>query len=367
MLVAQTPNVMLPIVKFARDSSTILLCCRCHLDVQLCIQHSSSSSQASNSTYSPSAVQAAVEQLQRNLLTQQLACVSEALGQQQQPVLITSSAHASIQDLLSNHSSSSPPCISLLPLQHTGNNGNSSAPMFEYEPNKQQQDVTSLTLGLDVLCYAPGSMPASQVMQSLIAPAVKAQLATMQQQLIQQVADGQPLTPIRAHHFQPPGLGSIPVSICYPMLHPSAETTELKLVGVRQQLHQLLGLPDNVPMLRFSNALSWEAGAAGSESQGVPRAVRLKNVHEGLTSPGWSRQDCMLALPHAPATIFWHVVANVHCCLSAIMVESCQSSAMPDTPGFTASPHISTDAASVTHCKCSPQAHQARALARHMH
>lgn len=240
---------------------------------------------ASTGSISPAAVQAALQQLQDTLLSQQLACVSEPLGQQQQ-VLISSSSRGSIQEVFSSSSASfDSPCISLVPLQHTGMNGTSSAPMFEYQPNKQQQTITNLTLGLDVLCYAPDSMPGSEVLQSLIVLALKAQLATMQQQLTQQAAQGQTLTPIRAYHFQPPGLGCLPITICYSMLHQSAETTELKLLGQRQQLHQVLGLPDNVPMLRFSNALSW-AAAGQAEGQNAPRALRLRNVHEGLVPPG---------------------------------------------------------------------------------
>lgn len=256
--------------------------CRCHLDVQLCIKYSSNNGLASNNAIPPSAVQTAVDQLQHSLLTHQLACVSEVLDPQQQQVLINKSTTTSVQDLIGRHSSSTP-CVSLLPLQQTCSNSNSSAPVFDYEPDQPQQAVTTVTLGLDVLCYAPGSMSASQVLQSLIAPAVRSQLATMQQQLMQLAADGKPLSTVRAYHFQPAALGCLPVSVCYPMLHQSLETTELKLLGVRQQLHKLLSLPDNVPMLRFSNTLVWEPVA---DSQGIPRAVRLRNVHEGLTPPG---------------------------------------------------------------------------------
>lgn len=273
--------------------------CRCHLEVQLNIQYttratSSSAVANANSSSSPppvAAIQVAVQQLQEGLLTQQLAFISEeraaAEGQPQQPAVLitTTSSSSSVQEALGG-SSSSGPSISLLPLQSSSGSGDAakpSAPMFEYTPADQQQQVTCVTAGLDVLCYAPGSMQLRDLQQSLLLPALQQQLATVQQVLQQQAAEGQALVPVRAYHFQPPGLG-FPVTVCYPMLHQSLETTELKLLARRQELHRLLGLPDNVPMLRFANALDWSSNAG--EAPGVPRSLRLRNVHEGLAPPG---------------------------------------------------------------------------------
>lgn len=157
--------------------------------------------------------------------------------------------------------------------------------MFEFEPYQQQQQISSVTLSLDVLAYAPSSMQLSEVPAALLLPALRGQLATMQALLQQQSAQGQQLTPLRACHFLPPGLG-FPVTVCYPLLHQSLESTELKLLPRRQQLHTLLGLPSNVPMLRFANALEWSSGGGSSIAAGVPRSLRLRNVHEGLPAPG---------------------------------------------------------------------------------
>lgn len=274
-------------------SISVLFFFRCHLAVQICVPVSNSSTNNSNNNTSKltaAAVKAAFSQLQQSLLTDQLAFVTDNNMQQQPRVLLTPSSKTSIQDLLgSDRCSSSQPCISLLLLQHTGHSSrqqfsSNSAPLFECKPYQQQQQVAAVDLGLDVLCYVPLDMQAGAAVQTLLAPALQSQLLVMQQQLLQQVAEGQPLTPVKAYHFQPPALGGLPITICYPMLHESAETTELKLLGMRQQLHSLFGLPDNVPMLRISNALDWEA--AWDDTQTVGRAVRLRNVHEGLAQPG---------------------------------------------------------------------------------
>jgi hypothetical protein len=75
----------------------------------------------------------------------------------------------------------------------------------------------------------------------------------------------------------------------------SQEAAEAQLLPRRQQLHALLGLPDKRPVLRFANALAWSgAGEAGGEA--LPKAVRLRNVHEALTPPGGLRVGGSAAL-----------------------------------------------------------------------
>jgi hypothetical protein len=269
------------------------------LDIQYAVSPTANSSSTaaanSNTGSSPppaAAIQAAVQQLQQGLLTQQLVFVTEAGAtaaedrQQAGPMLVCSSSKGTVQDVLgSNNSSSSSPCVSLLPLQSSSSSSSdkSTAPMFEYEPCQQQQQNSSITLSLDVLAYAPCSMQLSEVPAGLLIPALQNQLNTMQALLQQQASQGQQLAPLRACHFIPPGLG-FPVTVCYPLLHQSPETTELKLLSRRQQLHALLGLPSNVPMLRFANALDWGSSSSGAAE--VPRSLRLRNVHEGLPAPG---------------------------------------------------------------------------------
>jgi hypothetical protein len=269
--------------------------------VQYAVSPSANSSSAAtangNAGSSPppaAAIAAAVQQLQQELLTPELVFVTEAkaaataeVQQQSSPLLISSSSKGTVQDVLGfSSSSSSSPCVSLLPLQSSSSSSDSkpTAPMFEFEPCQQQQQISSVTLSLDVLAYAPNSMQLSEVPAALLLPALQSQLATMQTLLQQQASQGQQLTPLRACHFVPPGLG-FPVTVCYPLLHQSLETTELKLMSRRQQLHALLGLPGNVPMLRFANALDWSCGSS-SGATGVSRSLRLRNVHEGLPAPG---------------------------------------------------------------------------------
>eukprot|EP00879_Flechtneria_rotunda_P019435 GHRR01020414.1.p1 GENE.GHRR01020414.1~~GHRR01020414.1.p1 ORF type:complete len:447 (+),score=158.91 GHRR01020414.1:299-1639(+) len=288
---------------------------RCHLDVQLTIQHTCSDTpdganySSANSPPLAAAIQTAMQQLQQGLLAQQLTFITElgsGSNQLAAPLLISSNSKGSsqtVQQALSGNSISSP-CNSLLPLQSTSNNSRNgstttnSAPMFEFKPVQQQsQQITTIPLGLDVLCYVPATASLSEVAQFLLAPALQHQLDTMQQQLVQQAAARQPLSPIKAYHFLPPGL-SFPVTICYSMLHASLETTELKLQPVRQELHQLLGLPAIVPMLRFANALTWDSAGDDESSggtAGIPKAVRLRNVHNGLAPPGIKRTN---DLPH---------------------------------------------------------------------
>jgi hypothetical protein len=240
------------------------------------------------------AIAAAVQQLQQELLTPQLTFVTEpgaaAEGQQQAaPSLVCSSSKGTVQEAFGSNSSSSSPCVSLLPLQSSSSSSTDklAAPMFEFEPcQQQQQQISSVTLSLDVLAYAPSTMQLSQLPSALLLPALQAQLATMQDLLQQQASQGQQLTPLRACHFAPPGLG-FPVTVCYPLVHQSLETAELKLLPRRQQLHKLLGLPGNVPMLRFANALDW---SSSSSAVGVARTLRLRNVHEGLPAPGEARK-----------------------------------------------------------------------------
>lgn len=299
--------------------------CRAHVDVLLqvvCTDSTSSSTAngtaaAANGTtnnnvsnkqqqvVSASVIQAAVQQLSSQLFgnLQQLVFVLDQLNtsaasstakQQTQPLqlpLVTSTSTAPLQDLVSSSGNRSDPCISLKPLQHTSSSSSSSpppAPMFEFTPSstkQQQQQLLSLTISLDVLCYAPSSSPLSALHTSLLVPALQQQLQAVQQELLQQAAAGQALCPVKALHFKPPVLG-FPVTLCYSVPAGPQEAAESALLPRRQQLHTLLGLPNNVPMLRFANALTWGAAAAAEGPDAAVKAVRLSNVHDGLSPPG---------------------------------------------------------------------------------
>lgn len=67
-------------------------------------------------------------------------------------------------------------------------------------------------LHLDVLCLAPKSLPASQLPDVALRPALRMQLATMRQAMISQGA----LCTLRALHFLPPGWHH-PLTLVYPL------------------------------------------------------------------------------------------------------------------------------------------------------
>lgn len=179
------------------------------------------------------AVQAAVQQLQSQLFSnlQQLVFVPDHIdaaasssnssstakqqSQAQKLSLIKHNSSGTVGDISS--SSIGDPCISLKLLQHTSSSGSPApAPMFEYTPaaSKQQQLLT-LPLSLDVLCYAPSSSSSlSDLHGLLLVPALQQQLQRVGVQLQQQASSGQALCPVKAMHFRPPVLG-FPVSVCY--------------------------------------------------------------------------------------------------------------------------------------------------------
>jgi hypothetical protein len=272
-------------------------------------------------------VTAAMSALASSLLKQEHLLLAQELDstaeQPAVPIIINSSSSSSpgsgptVGEVVKSSKDTSNPCTSWLPLQQsTSLNSNTQlpAPMFEFVPAQggkagntppTKQQMSTVSLSLDVLCFAPTDLPLSQVVPTLLQPALQQQLTRMQQQVLQHLlppaglaavqASGQLLPSVRALHFLPPGL-AFPITVCSPEVHPNLETCELKLMPRRQQLHKLLGLPDNVPMLKEANALLWSLGAAGEgagEGSGAPgRGVRLRNVHEALAPPGQGAGGC---------------------------------------------------------------------------
>ena len=53
----------------------------------------------------------------------------------------------------------------------------------------------------------------------------------------------------------------------------------------RQELHQVLGLPANRPLLKLANAVDPRQPHLGSQQTPAGKAVRLQNVHEGFAAP----------------------------------------------------------------------------------
>ncbi|GAB4815562.1 hypothetical protein N2152v2_002608 [Parachlorella kessleri] len=177
--------------------------------------------------------------------------------------------------------------LSLTPFcsSSTGGSGGDSgaaccAPTLRFQPSPT--GIACAALHVDVLCYAPGGMPAQQAVE--------------ERETERQGSVG----PLRALHFLPPGLGTH-ITLVYPLPTPSIEDDEEALLSIRSRLHQLLGLPTNRPLLRVANALDFDslsaaqaAAAAGPESSGVLAAAaggvggkpRLADVHLGLPASG---------------------------------------------------------------------------------
>lgn len=190
------------------------------------------------------------------------------------------------------------PAISLTPFQAVSTSGSSNsrsasagppaAPMFEYHPSSSGNSSGSanpssaVRLELDVVVYVPSSTPASNIASQHLTPALRQQLQRISRTLQQQQ---QQVLSVQCLHFVPPGFTHL-VTCCYPQLSPDADTSELKLGPLRKQLHEALGLPTNMPLLRAANALPWQLPEGGGGSgAAAAKAGRLQDVHLTLPSP----------------------------------------------------------------------------------
>jgi hypothetical protein len=190
------------------------------------------------------------------------------------------------------------PCASLAPLTATGSaRGAPAAPALEFSPAAAGSSVCEVPLGLDALVLVPdGASPAAALCSSALGPALRRQLDLMEKLLARRLqpapaggdGGGDGLVAVRAHHFRPPGW-ALPFTACYPRVAADAGAAEDALLPRRQALHALLGLPGDVPMLRFANAFKWGAGAEGGDGEGTGRAARLKDVHLRVAPPCGSR------------------------------------------------------------------------------
>jgi hypothetical protein len=201
--------------------------------------------------------------------------------------LISSESQGSLQQALP--AAAADPCASVAPLVAAGSAAaRPTAPAFEYAPAAAGATLLEVPVGLDVLAFAPAAAPAASLGPSHLGPALCAQLAAAQSALAARAVAGQPLAPLRARHFQPPGWG-LPLTLVYPRAEADADASEAALLPTRQALHALLGLPPDVPMLRVANALTWGEGGGSGGDGGARSAARLKDVHQGLAPPGGCR------------------------------------------------------------------------------
>jgi hypothetical protein len=167
-----------------------------------------------------------------------------------------------------------------------------SGPMFSYQPVSGTGPVThhAASVALDVLVVAPLTAAVSAVSQSLILPALRAQLQAAGELM---AAKGRVMD-VTAYHFLPPGRAHH-VTPLYPHLVADMEANEAQLAPYRRLLHALLGLPADRPALRVANALPAPASpvqltaTTGSQQQqaaAAPQSLRLRDVHNGLSPPG---------------------------------------------------------------------------------
>jgi hypothetical protein len=189
-----------------------------------------------------------------------------------------------VQDALAAAADASDPCASVAPLAPAAaaGGGRPVAPAFEYTPAAAGTTLIEVPVALDVLVLAPAGAPAVALGPLHAAPALRAQLAAAAAALGARAAAGQPLVPLRARHFRPPGWAA-PLTVVYPQAEADADASEAALLPARQALHALLGLPGDVPMLRAANALAWGGGGSDAGSRG---GGRLRDVHQGLAAPG---------------------------------------------------------------------------------
>ena len=157
--------------------------------------------------------------------------------------------------------------------------GNLSAPSAAITPC--HGEIQWSTVHLDVLCYAPAAMPAKEAVQKVLIPGIKAQLTVCRTELNRvrdttttttAAADNnnnkRRLPPLCALHFLPPGFNHH-ITIVYPLsgassfsstftssIAATSDADEALLEKRRFELHAVLGLPSDRPLLRVANAVT---------------------------------------------------------------------------------------------------------------
>jgi len=154
-----------------------------------------------------------------------------------------------------------------------------AAPVVEVQPVKGK--IRWSTLHLDVLCFVPHGTSALHAAEEHVRSALAKQISSWR------VLLGD-IRPVRALHFCPPGM-EYPVTVVYPLSRSPTEEDEAALRDTRHELHAVLGLPTDRPLLRLANALdpgnlSGSSSSSSSHTRGL--GIRLSNVHEGLPASG---------------------------------------------------------------------------------
>lgn len=161
--------------------------------------------------------------------------------------------------------------------------GGLRAPVATLTPAAKGETLSRSLVHLDVLVYAPKCQPAEVTVAQLARPAAARQLASMRAEA---AATGAP-PPLSAFHFAPPALGGLHLTLIYPLARQPTEAAEAALAGRRAQLHELLGLPSNRPMLRVACAVDLGAAAlSAAAAAGSDKGGRLSDVHVGLPPSG---------------------------------------------------------------------------------
>ena len=137
------------------------------------------------------------------------------------------------------------------------------APVLKYEPSDGNFECEQVEAHLDVVVLQPREAAFGEETKRAITSKMLAQLESIKQ-MYQRC-----FRVYRVHHFS---LSSHLVSIVYP-----ADTEDEKLHKRRLALHEMLLLPLDRPLLRFSNALTWNKDLFSK---------KLINVHEALGGSG---------------------------------------------------------------------------------
>uniref|UniRef100_A0A061QT33 Peptidase ubiquitin fold modifier-specific peptidase 1 2 isoform 1 n=1 Tax=Tetraselmis sp. GSL018 TaxID=582737 RepID=A0A061QT33_9CHLO len=155
----------------------------------------------------------------------------------------------------------------------------SGAPSALYSPASADEApaaVKPLCFRLDSVCYVPSLTPLGEVAGRFLLPGLLKQIkpcakAIAQHDTLREAQVFQFLVPETPFH--------IAVAYKLPPSGSSEDVDELNLPR-RRELHRILGLPLDRPMLRLSNACREGSGGGAN-----PGTSRLADVHIGLTSP----------------------------------------------------------------------------------
>lgn len=155
-------------------------------------------------------------------------------------------------------------------------------PVVKYFPAPPSTTLRVINLKLDILCYTSIDVPVAAAVSELVIPGLADQLSIMRKAIVSELLTQQPqLCP---YHFIPPGL-LIPVTAIYDTRYGEIEEKQSEL---RRNLHCRLGLPLDRPLLRISNAVTFDGIGGRDKSSSRNGSSLLRDVHREIPSSGVS-------------------------------------------------------------------------------